>query len=131
MFGVEDVVEEGEGGAEALGQILVGEVGEVGEAAQTPLVENFQCPIFQCQMGKLLGEVDGEGVEHLLWNTTERFRQVGATAPARGGTAKNEAVGGGGREGEKVGEVRGGAMGEMGGEAKPADAGVESGKWKV
>lgn len=69
-FVVKDVVELGDGGAESLGEILVWELGEIAEGVDSPHVANFQCPIFQCQMGELLGELEGEAVEHFLWNIT-------------------------------------------------------------
>lgn len=68
MFGVKDVVELGDGGAESFSEILSWELGEIGEGVESPEMGNFESSLFQCQMGEAPGEVEREGVERFLWN---------------------------------------------------------------
>lgn len=116
-FAVKQVMDGGDGRTQAFGEALTGKLGEIGQGAEAPLRENFQVPRAEFQM---LEEREGESGEWVLGG--------GRMFPAGFGATENEDVAGGGVEGEKVGEVGGGGVGQMEGKTEPADAGVPSGK---
>ena len=130
-FGVEDVVKLGDGRAESFGEILTRELGQVAESVEAPQGKKFQVRRSKFQERQCLGEIEWQLVERFLWNITEGWAGVRGTAPARMRASKNEAVGGVWREREEMGDVGGGAGGEVGGQAELADAGVPSVECRV
>lgn len=112
-FAVKQIMDGGDGRAEAFGEALTGKLGEIGQGAEAPLRENFQVPRAEFQM---LEEREGESGEWVPGG--------GGMFPAGFGAAEDEDVAGGGEEGEKVGEVGGGGVGQMEGKAQSGDCGM-------
>lgn len=68
MFLVEDVVEEGDGGAESFVEILTRELGEIAQGAESPELGDLWDGGVPFQVGEMPGETEREPVEHFLWN---------------------------------------------------------------
>lgn len=116
-FAVEEVVEAGAGGAEAVREALAGQAGEVGEGAESPLLEEFQVRGVGCRC-QLSEQGEGENLKG-GFDGVDR-----GSFPAEVGAAVDEDVAGGGVEGEKMAEIGGRAGGEMGGKAEPVEVGL-------
>lgn len=113
---VDQVVEAGELRAEPLGETLPRQVGEVTEPPQAPEVE---------QSDVLVGEGPEEGEGKRFERGARRAKRgMAAGFPAAVGTAEDEAVAGGGGEGEQVGEVGRRSHSDPEGEAERGDFGV-------